>query len=358
MSPPAQTRCGQRGDLVARPRGGRTGSTVGLAQRRALCPRNRPRNQPGKSPANPSRKSAKPSARRRTAAPASVADRPPGRKPTPGPATSLRSMAPPPAVQENAPHGTWVIDLDGVIWLTGEPIGDVGGRGGRVARRRRTDAVRHQQLGTHPGRAARSAWPTAASRPATTTFSARPTWRPKCSPWAPPPSCVADDGVREALATRGVTIVDHGPADAVIVGWTRSFTFDDIDRAAQAVRAGARLIGTNEDPTHPTPHGLSPGVRGPAGRRGHRGGDDARGGRQAASPDGRRHQGPGDRPRHDGGGPPLDRRGPGHAAGHPVRAGALRGDERATTCPPTRRPTRSPRTWPPWSARSSSQTGK
>jgi len=25
------------------------------------------------------------------------------------------------------------------------------------------------------------------------------------------------------------------------------------------VRAGARLIGTNEDPTHPTPHGLSPG---------------------------------------------------------------------------------------------------
>src|SRR5271155_3667433 len=24
-------------------------------------------------------------------------------------------------------HGTWVIDLDGVIWLTGEPIGDVGG---------------------------------------------------------------------------------------------------------------------------------------------------------------------------------------------------------------------------------------
>ena len=32
-----------------------------------------------------------------------------------------------------------------------------------------------------------------------------------------------------------------------------------IDQAARAVRAGARLIGTNEDPTHPTPHGLSPG---------------------------------------------------------------------------------------------------
>jgi len=45
----------------------------------------------------------------------------------------------------------------------------------------------------------------------------------------------------------------------VVVGWTRSFTFDSIDRTARAVRAGARLIGTNEDPTHPTPHGLSPG---------------------------------------------------------------------------------------------------
>ena len=107
-------------------------------------------------------------------------------------------MAPPPASQENAPHSTWVIDLDGVVWLPGEPIGS-------------TALV------------------------------------------------VADDGVHEALAKRGVTIVPAGPADAVIVGWTRSFTFDDIDRAARAVRAGARLIGTNEDPPHPTPHGLSPG---------------------------------------------------------------------------------------------------
>ena len=49
---------------------------------------------------------------------------------------------------------------------------------------------------------------------------------------------LADDGVREALATRGVTIVDAGPADAVVVGWTRSFTFDGIDQAARAVREG------------------------------------------------------------------------------------------------------------------------
>jgi HAD superfamily hydrolase (TIGR01450 family) len=70
---------------------------------------------------------------------------------------------------------------------------------------------------------------------------------------------LADDGVREALASRGVTVLEEGPADAVVVGWTRDFTFDGIAAAANAVRAGARLIGTNEDPTHPTPEGLLPG---------------------------------------------------------------------------------------------------
>jgi ribonucleotide monophosphatase NagD (HAD superfamily) len=54
--------------------------------------------------------------------------------------------------------------------------------------------------------------------------------------------------------------VPEGPAEAVVVGWTRSFTFEAVARAAAAVRAGARLIGTNEDPTHPTPDGLLPGA--------------------------------------------------------------------------------------------------
>jgi 4-nitrophenyl phosphatase len=71
---------------------------------------------------------------------------------------------------------------------------------------------------------------------------------------------LADDGVREALATRGVRVVEAGPADAVVVGWTRGFTFDAVSEAALAVRAGARLIGTNEDPSHPTPDGLLPGA--------------------------------------------------------------------------------------------------
>ena len=45
-----------------------------------------------------------------------------------------------------------------------------------------------------------------------------------------------------------------------MVGWTRSFDFDSLAATASAARASGRLVGTNEDPTHPTPDGLMPGA--------------------------------------------------------------------------------------------------
>jgi 4-nitrophenyl phosphatase len=46
----------------------------------------------------------------------------------------------------------------------------------------------------------------------------------------------------------------------VVVGWHLEFDFSRLARAADAVRRGARLIGTNEDATFPTPDGLLPGA--------------------------------------------------------------------------------------------------
>jgi HAD superfamily hydrolase (TIGR01450 family) len=66
-------------------------------------------------------------------------------------------------------------------------------------------------------------------------------------------------GVEEALEERGVRRVAEGEADAVVVGWTREFDFERLNAAFQAVAAGARLIGTNDDPTYPTPDGPVPG---------------------------------------------------------------------------------------------------
>ena len=162
-------------------------------------------------------------------------------------------MWPPP------PGGTWVIDLDGVVWLTGRPIPGVDeaiarlrGAGVRVVfatnnssptrseLRRRLD---HCGIGAPDEDLLRSADVAAGLlQPGTTAL------------------VVGDDGIIEALGDRGVTVVPGGPADAVVVGWTRNFTFDAVDRAARAVRDGARFIGTNEDPTFPTPEGLVPGA--------------------------------------------------------------------------------------------------
>src|SRR5207237_3540007 len=69
----------------------------------------------------------------------------------------------------------------------------------------------------------------------------------------------AGPGVEEALARRGVYTVREGRADAVVVGWHRDFDYDGLTAAATTVIGGARLIGTNDDATYPTPEGLIPG---------------------------------------------------------------------------------------------------
>ncbi len=66
-------------------------------------------------------------------------------------------------------------------------------------------------------------------------------------------------GAAEALTKVGAEVVTDGDADAVVVGFHRTFDYEELLRAATAVRRGARLIGTNDDATYPTPDGPIPG---------------------------------------------------------------------------------------------------
>jgi 4-nitrophenyl phosphatase len=71
-------------------------------------------------------------------------------------------------------------------------------------------------------------------------------------------------GLVEALAARGVEAVvndgtDRGSFDAVVVGFHREFDFERLRVAATTVRAGARLLASNDDATYPTPEGPIPG---------------------------------------------------------------------------------------------------
>jgi HAD superfamily hydrolase (TIGR01450 family) len=66
-------------------------------------------------------------------------------------------------------------------------------------------------------------------------------------------------GAREEIERRGGVLVDAGPCDVVVVGFHRDFDYGELQRTSAAVRAGARLVGTNGDATYPTPDGEIPG---------------------------------------------------------------------------------------------------
>lgn len=74
------------------------------------------------------------------------------------------------------------------------------------------------------------------------------------------------EGLIEEVARVGADVVvpyqqrrQSGPFDAVVVGFHREFDFDVLSQALTAVRNGARLVGSNSDPTYPTPDGPIPG---------------------------------------------------------------------------------------------------
>jgi glycerol 3-phosphatase-2 len=69
------------------------------------------------------------------------------------------------------------------------------------------------------------------------------------------------DGVTQAVVGRGASVAgsDSVAVDAVVVGFHRTFDYEEMLVASRAVRNGARLIGTNEDATYPTPDGPIPG---------------------------------------------------------------------------------------------------
>lgn len=69
----------------------------------------------------------------------------------------------------------------------------------------------------------------------------------------------AGPGVVEALEAVGIEIAVAGPADAVVVGWHREFDYVGLTLAMSTVRAGARLVATNDDATYPMAEGLVPG---------------------------------------------------------------------------------------------------
>jgi glycerol 3-phosphatase-2 len=154
---------------------------------------------------------------------------------------------------------TWALDLDGVLWRGAIPIPGAADAVARLrARGERLVFLTNNAAPTvseHLAKLERMGVAAGAQDLLTSAQAAATLLEAGSTALA-----CAGPGVREALAARGVRIVEAGPADAVVVGWHREFDFARLARAADAVRAGGRLVGTNEDATYPTPDGLLPGA--------------------------------------------------------------------------------------------------
>src|SRR6188472_963362 len=68
---------------------------------------------------------------------------------------------------------------------------------------------------------------------------------------------VGETGVTTALHDAGYTLTERDP-DYVVLGETRTYSFERITRAIRLIQGGARFIATNPDPTGPSPDGLLP----------------------------------------------------------------------------------------------------
>ncbi len=75
------------------------------------------------------------------------------------------------------------------------------------------------------------------------------------------PGCTAyvigEAGLTKALYDRKIYMNDVNP-DYVVVGETRTYNFEKIEKAIELVNNGAKLIGTNPDITGPTERGIMP----------------------------------------------------------------------------------------------------
>ena len=153
---------------------------------------------------------------------------------------------------------SWLLDLDGVVWLADVPIpGSVDAIAALRDRGERVVFLTNNSSATVAEYLAKLTGLGIPAEAGDLITSAQAAAR-MLEPGSTALVC-AGPGVDEALAARGVATVRAGKADAVVVGWHRDFDYGRLTAAFLAVKGGARFIATNDDATYPMPDGLVPG---------------------------------------------------------------------------------------------------
>jgi 4-nitrophenyl phosphatase len=160
---------------------------------------------------------------------------------------------------------TWLLDCDGVVWLAEQAIAgapeavrDLRASGARVVLFTNNSYPRRSD---HLAKLERMGMPTDPADVLTSAMAAALLLEA-----GERALVLGGPGVIEELTKRGVVTVvpgtdrEIGRVDAVVVGMDPSFDYSSLSAAASAIHAGARLIGTNDDATFPTPAGMLPGA--------------------------------------------------------------------------------------------------
>ena len=159
-----------------------------------------------------------------------------------------------------------ILDMDGVLWRSDAPIGDLAAIFDRIRQRglsyvfatnnsTRTSeqyAVRLQELGVPA-----EPWQVVTSSQAAAHAMS------KELPAGTKVFMIGEEGVRAALEEKGFQVLslqEAPQAQAVLMGLDRSIGFQKAVEAALLVRSGVPFYATNPDKTFPTPRGLIPGA--------------------------------------------------------------------------------------------------
>lgn len=161
---------------------------------------------------------------------------------------------------------TWVLDCDGVVWLMDEAIpgateavGILRSSGARVVFVTNNSFPRRSD---HVAKLDRLGIATDPADVLTSAMAAACLLEP-----GERALVIGGPGIVEELEARGVEVHLAGTGagtrpvpDAVVVGVDQGFDYAKLAEATTALRSGARLIGTNDDSTYPTPNGVVPGA--------------------------------------------------------------------------------------------------
>lgn len=159
-----------------------------------------------------------------------------------------------------------IIDMDGVVWRSDAPIGDLAMIFNRIrARRLKFVFATNNSTKTSEQYVARLKEFGVNVEPWQVVTSSQAAVHAMAQKFPPGTKVfmIGEDGLRTPLEERGfevLSIEDAPQAKVVVMGLDRGFNVQKAVEAALLVRSGVPFYATNPDKTFPTPRGLIPGA--------------------------------------------------------------------------------------------------